>query len=279
MRGALVGQAIFTSVRGAQFDGYQLAAHTPGLSTEDLRELARWGPAHDSLPESDAQATSVNFHSLSSGLFCVSKTSFAGCEYSARGGLRVYTQTLLVEPETLARFTNHAFRVLEAATAAGRIRVLDQPPRGLEPFPLVGRASPVNVPQLTRAIGRYGASTIASLAEALDRHTSVGVLASDPRTLLSAALDLTPVDRRTKITFSTGLSLSPQRPFRLVTLHDPAIQRRFGRQADSVVFDPAAPPKYPPNTWAKGILTQIAAAQDGPIGRVGVDFPAAVLSS
>lgn len=256
MRGEWIGQAIFTSVRGERFDGYQLASHSPGLTPDDLRELARWGPAHDSLPTADPRATSINFHSLASGLHCVSKTSLSGSEYSARRGLRVYTQTLLLRPETLARFTNHAFRVLDAAMAAGRLRVLQEPPPELESFTLAGRASQVNPSHLARTVERHGPTAIAALAESIQRHGSVGVLTRDPRALFAAAIDLVPVDQRATISFSTGLCLSPQRPFRLVALSDPATQRRFARKADSLVFDPSAPPDYRPSPWAQQVLEQ-----------------------
>ena len=51
-----VQQAIFTSVRRNGRDGYQLVAASPGVSDPAQRELAIWGPSHDSLWDDDESA-------------------------------------------------------------------------------------------------------------------------------------------------------------------------------------------------------------------------------
>jgi hypothetical protein len=133
---APIEQAIFTSVRTDRVDGYQLAAASEGIGAEDRRSLPQWGPAHDSLSEEGLGAASLNFHPLPSGAYCISRTSAASGEYSARRGPQVYTQMLVVEPEDLRRFANNPFRLLQAATAAGHVQVLRDIPRQLSSFTL-----------------------------------------------------------------------------------------------------------------------------------------------
>ena len=135
----LVEQAIFTSAQTERSAGYQLVASSPGVCDADARELAMWGPSHDSLLEEGLDAVSVNFHKLPSGAFCVSKTTPAGSEYSGRRGPAVYTQCLVVPADGLERFSNNPFALLTAAFAQGSLRVYDRIPDELEPFRLSGR--------------------------------------------------------------------------------------------------------------------------------------------
>ena len=141
----LIEQAIFTSTQTDRAEGYQLAGRSNGLSAADARELAVWGPSHDSLLEQPGEPASTNFHRLSSGSFCVSRTTLAGAEYSGRGGPQVYTQFLVVPPPLLARFSNNPFAILRAATASGALGVGEQIPEVLQPFRLSGGARPQSI--------------------------------------------------------------------------------------------------------------------------------------
>ena len=109
---AVVQQAIFTSAKTDRSAGYQILAASPGIIGFDRRELAVWGPSHDSLLDSGPQAVSVNFFPFPSGSFCISRTTPAGWEYSGRGGHRISTHCLIVSPEALRQFANHPFLLL-----------------------------------------------------------------------------------------------------------------------------------------------------------------------
>lgn len=109
---AVVQQAIFTSAKTDRSAGYQILAASPGLAESDRRELAAWGPSHDSLLDTGPDALSVNFFPLPSGSFCVSRTTPAGWEYSGRGGYRIYTHCLIASPEVLWQFANHPLALL-----------------------------------------------------------------------------------------------------------------------------------------------------------------------
>ncbi len=227
----LIEQAIFTSARTERAAGYQLASRSRGVTDADARELAVWGPAHDSLLEAKGEQSSTNFHRLTSGAFAISRTTTAGAEYSGRGGGRVYTQFLVVPAEHLARFANNPFAVLRAATASGALGVLDEIPTVLEPLRLVGRAPAVDRELLTQLSCRPGPAAVAMFVQAALSSDQLGIAARMPAdTLLAGLINLLPVECRVEFSFSTGLKFSPSRPFRVSVLpDDSASWRAIGR--------------------------------------------------
>jgi len=241
----LIEQAIFTSVQNDRRDGYQLAARSTNIDAGDLRALAHWGPSHDSLLETGADAVSVNFHPLPSGAYCVSKTTPAGEEYSGRGE-KIYTQCLIVPAEVLLRFGNNPFSLLTAAFAQGSLRVHDKVPESLEPFRLGGKAAAVDQALLGQLLTEPGVTWLGAVVEAALSSTSLALVAGRLRPRLVAGLiNCLPIECRTAFSFSTGLKHSPRRPFRLFCLAgDPAEQRRMERQYDLTVLELSGkPPK------------------------------------
>ncbi|MEX2112626.1 MAG: hypothetical protein WD845_05535 [Pirellulales bacterium] len=226
-----IEQAIFTSAETERAVGYQLASRSPGISEADARELAVWGPAHDSLLEGKGEQASTNFHRLASGAFAISRTTTAGAEYSGRGGPRIYTQFLIVPADVLARFANNPFAVVRAATASGALQVLAEVPPALEPLRLSGRAPAVDGALLAQLACRPGSAAMAMLVQAALSSDQLGVAASTPTdTLLAGLINLLPVECRTDFSFSTGLKFSPSRPFRVSALpNDAASWRAIGR--------------------------------------------------
>ncbi len=235
----LIKQAIFTSIRSGSNDGYQLAASSPGIASEDARELSQWGPAHDSLYRDRVASGCVNFFRLSSGLHCVSRTVPAGREYSGRGGERIYTHNFLIPPDALARFANNPFRIMEALIASGRTAVLKSIPKQLQPVPLIGRASAANTANLEKLCLTLGADKLATLLNATLCSTQLGLIAHvSPNRLFAGLLDLLPPPHRLKFSLTTGLKVSPRRPFRLMALpDDPEEQRRAIRQIGVTPLD------------------------------------------
>lgn len=234
----LMEQAVYTSVRGPRRDGYQLVATSPGISREQAQELATWGPAHDSFCDARAK-TSVNFHRLATGGYAISRSVLGGAEYSGRGGERVYTQMLVVDEQLFSRFAYHPFRVLEALQAAGRLEVLDRISSPLPQLPLPGRGSACQATRLARATRLFGAERLTMLVEAATSQCWIGIVADVCQVeLLAAAWEVVPLPLRPRISFTTGLRISPQRPFRFVVLPaDPAALRQFARHDNHVVLD------------------------------------------
>ena len=64
-----IEQAVFTSARTDRGLGYQIVATSPGVAEAVRRELAIWGPSHDSLLETGGDAVSFNFFPLPGGSF------------------------------------------------------------------------------------------------------------------------------------------------------------------------------------------------------------------
>jgi hypothetical protein len=229
-------QAIFTSLKTRRQEGYQLAAASPGLSSEIIKELAQWGPAHDSLVENTFGATSTNFHQLDGGDYCVSRTVAEGNEYSGRAGPRIYTQLLILKPELFAKFANNPFSVLEAVAASGHLKVYDQPPPQLEPIRLLGRASLVNQLRLAELSSAPGWEHLLRLLHVAITSARVAVRSSvSLERLFAGMLSLLPLRFRTQFSFSTGLRYSAQRPVRLMTLGPDSPQQRSSQRSSGAV--------------------------------------------
>jgi hypothetical protein len=232
-------QAIFTSVRSSRLEGYQLAAHSAGVSDALAKELMTWGPAHDSLWDTRHDARSVNFHPLTTGDFCLSCTTLAGAEYSGRSGGRVYTQMFVLPPEVLDRFTCDPFQALRALAAAGRLVVHDKIPETLSTVPLLGRGAKPDDAMAQQVIEEVGVKVFGDLAEAVAASKSVAVVTSGHVERLFQALlhAFSPPDRLT-ISFTTGLKDSPRRPFKLFVLpNDPTIVRQAQRVSGVRIID------------------------------------------
>ena len=243
-----VEQAIFTSVRTGRNEGYQIASASPGITLAEKRELSQWGPGHDALYDPRSLADSVNSHRLDSGRYCISRTLYAGREYSGRGGYRVYTHFFLVPESLLQRFCFHPLRVMEAAIVAGRAGVLTPIPDQLGPAPLVGRAQATNVAQVERLCQTLGPEKLATLVCAALKTETLGVHASVPaQRLFSGLLDLLPTSHRTAFSFTTGLRVSPRRCYRLAALPDNVEEQRQAVRLMHLAvldLDAAPPPRF-----------------------------------
>lgn len=261
----VIEQAIFTSAQTARCDGYQLVAHSPGLSPADQRQLAAWGPSHDSLVESGDEAASVSFLRLASGNYCVSHTTPAGHEYSARGGTKVYTQSLVIPPEGFARFGNHAFAVLSAAFAQGSLRSLETIPDRLEPICLAGRAAAVEAATVERLVADVGLPWLGAVIEAALTGDSLALFGATAKPhLLAGLLYCLPPACRGEFSFSTGLKQSARRPYRIVCLGaDYEMARRLARRQGPAALDLSRepPPIAYPRGWAAFIVAALEAGR------------------
>jgi GTPase-associated protein 1 len=252
-----VEQAVFTSAETSRTAGYQLVAKSEGVSEEDARTLSAWGPSHGALLNSGRQASSVNFYPLPSGNYCVSRTTASGNEYSGRG-TRIYTQCLVVSPETSKHFANNPFAMVRAASGSGLLKQYEKVPANLKTVALVGRAPVVDPSLLSRARRELGPEPIARLVQEALQCTSMAIAGTSSGDLAVAALlNCLPPQIRSEFSFSTGLRTSARRPFRLLVLGDDAEEQRRVRQIDEVTFidfsDKAATKLSLTNNWARAI--------------------------
>ncbi len=258
-----IEQAVFTSARTHRAAGYQLAGRSPGVADADARQLAAWGPSHDSLRDPGSDAGSINFHPLPSGAYCVSRTVPAGSEYSGRGGPRVYTQYLIVSPEVLRRFANNAFSVVRAAVAGGMLEVFDPVPEQLPPLSLVGAAVPVDQNLLARLAAQFAPDRIAALVQAAMTTDCLAVAGGEwTADLVAGLVNCLPPLPRTELSFTTGLKYSSRRPLRVVGLSsDPAEHRWIAQQSGMTVLDLTVPQEGAPvplDGWSQLISRVLA---------------------
>ena len=175
----------------------------------------------------------MNFFPLASGSFCVSRTITRAGEYSGRGGLQYYTQCLVVPPDSFRRFANNPFAVLRAAVAQGTFVPQVEVPAQLEPLRLVGRCAIVDHGLLTDLSHDPGTEWLTSaLAEMLAApRWALATSAPQAPRLIAGLFNCLPVEMRGEFSFTTGLRLSPRRPFRIVCVPpEPAAIRRAERQ-------------------------------------------------
>ncbi len=244
-----IEQAIFTSVRSGRNEGYQLAAASPGVTMADKQELAQWGPGHDALYDPRGTAESINCHRMGSGCQCVSRTVLAGREYSGRGGYRVYTHFFLIPEPLSQRFSYHPFRIMEALIVSGRADVLKPVPDQLGTASLVGRSTTAKTAEIERLCQLLGPEKLAALLNAALRCETLGVSSPVPaHRLFAVLLDLLPPMHRRAFSWTTGLRVSPRRPYRLAALpNDRDEQRQAVRLMHLTVLDLHADP---PNKFA-----------------------------
>lgn len=261
-----IKQAVFTSARTDRGAGYRLVAATPGISPADQRELAVWGPSHDSLLEAGADFASLNFFPLSDGDYCLSRTTTVGWEYSGRGGAKVYTKCLLLPPAVLRQFGNHPLLLARAAMTGGAWRVCDEARSALDSFDLPGpppNAERASLARLLRQVSPWQVALLVQSAIGVPGTLAVGGPAP-AELLIGGLLDCLPAECRPAISFSTGLRHSARRPFRILALPgDPITRRQLTRQPNVAVLDLAAePPRQPPaNPWAGFIERALAEAR------------------
>jgi hypothetical protein len=227
----LIEQAIFTSAETDRAAGYQLICQSRGLTDGDARELALWGPSHDSLLAGDAAAASTNFFRLASGAYCVSRTTAEGAEYSGRGGQVVYTKFLVVPPPVLGHFANNPFALIRAAAACGVFSTHAKLPTRLEPLRIGGRSPAADLSLLAQLARHPGPAAMGTLVQAALACERLAIASQTPCDKLIAGLfNLLPVECRTEFSFTTGLKMSTSRPVRISALPlDPAAWRGIDR--------------------------------------------------
>src|SRR4051812_485502 len=112
-------QAIFTSLPRAGKAGYNLVTRSQGVSQREAAAVTTWSPSHGALIIDAANRASVNFHSLPSGRYALSRTCAGSTEYSGRGGQQLYTHTLIVNDKTLKKAGNLPLALYRTALALG----------------------------------------------------------------------------------------------------------------------------------------------------------------
>ena len=254
-----VDQAIFTSLRNHRGSGYQVAGQSPGITQEEIKEIAMRSPSHEALVEQHDSARSVNCLVLPSGRSCLSLTVHSGPEPSGRGGWRVYTHSLLVAPQVMEQFAFHPLRLLACVQAVDPLHPLDQVPEILPSLQLVGTSRWFSSHAARQILKVISPESLTSIIHFLLEGEHVVVFAKNRQeSLATAILDLLPAAHRKDVSFSTGLRYSARRPHRLLIFpRSPCAADRTGDLKRHCRFDLQRPPgrvQLPEDSWGAQLL-------------------------
>ncbi len=215
-------QAIFTSIRSPMGEGYRLVAMSPGITAEERAEITRRSPSHDSICNSSPTAAALASYTLSTQRQCVAWTRYAGREHTARGGQRVHTHLVVLEPEGFVAFACDPFRVQAALLAKIGDQPNIKPSNCLVPLDLeVGAGIPDTV---DRDVLEQ-ACTLARAA--LDDGAVLAIGADEPLGVTRWMIAVLPLAYRPGLCLSANLQYAPARQLRLTCVdHDGPELRR-----------------------------------------------------
>ncbi len=220
-----VEQAVYTSIQGDQVHGYHLVARSPGIDDSLAQLLTHWGPSHGALISAKPNASSLNFHSADKNWFAVTRSVYGDWEYSDRGGLRLMTLMLLLTADQMAKHRWDPLELSQRARSIGALRLqLDLPqqlPRIELPIPMKFSADVTSSDDPTPWAARAR-----QIVDAGGRVALIGSL--NPLDILAQIIELTPLEERFNLDFTTGLRPSLHRPFRIHFL--PSDEQELARQ-------------------------------------------------
>jgi hypothetical protein len=216
-------QAIFTSLPRRGRGGYHLVARSRGVGAADAQALARWAPSHGALIVDESNRTSVNFHSLPSGRFALSRTCSGPPEYSGRGGHQLYTHFLIVDEAVMESVGFQAISIYRDVVALGHLFYQNEPGEALEPVAL-SQVHPIREAAFwaDRAV-ELGLPALGPFQTQLRAGQAVRFACSGDRILLAECL-LGGLSREVaqRTSFSTSLVPSSDRPFVLTLVGEKA---------------------------------------------------------
>ncbi|MBK9119014.1 MAG: hypothetical protein IPM18_05335 [Phycisphaerales bacterium] len=210
-----VDQAVFTAIRNAYGAGYRIVAASPGLSTEEQREITQRAPSHESLCDPGPAAHGFAAFHLRSGRVCLFHVQHAGREKTSRGGLQVYTRIFVLSPADYTALGADPLRVMALLPPSAPPAA--QPPAHLPTLQLA-------VPPAPRAAAPPAPLRAGVLALATTVLTQQPVLvteAPDPPTVLRALWGCLPLARRQVCSVSHGLHFAPARRFDIMLVDRP----------------------------------------------------------
>ena len=214
-----VEQAVFTSVPSPMGRGYRLVASSGGLTGDEKREITQRSPSHGNLTDATESGTGLSSFALRGGRWCVLCSWNAEAEHSGRGGLRVHTQAVVLEPAVYERF---GFNPLEVAASVASVIDPSVIPKADSKLPLL--EIPLEPPDEEPLSGVPGTPVS---PEAIDSIVSIVALLvgerkllvtgnADDATALSLIIELLPPALRRTVSVTCGLRFAPTRPSDLV---------------------------------------------------------------
>ncbi len=239
-------RAIFTSLRTSTGEGYRVVAASPGVRPNERAAIAQNVPSHGGLCSDDPETTGLCAFGLPTGRYSIAHSIYAGEEHTGRGGLRVYSHILLLQPEQYRQFGCNPFRAVAALQrAVGETPDLN-PPASLESFSLSTLKGGGDNGGFAHFVpGEF--DLVSLLLGAALRNEKTLIIGHDtPRALMRAALYALPQFARAKLELSIGLNYSPTRRALLSFVRQEASDlQRAVRGHKVTLLDAAALPAVP----------------------------------
>ena len=211
-------QAIFTSIRSPMGEGYRIVVASKGVTPDEKREILKYAPSHGSLSHDSPDARALAYFPLSTGRRCIFLTRAAGLEHTGRGGYRVFTHILVLEPTGMRAFAWDPFSIAATIQEYSDEEVR-RPPDSMTPKPLTpaknSGASDAIMETLVPAPAD-SEMTLHIAARLLAEGGLFVVGASNAATILHTVWEVLPAYVRQGISFSCGLKYSPTRSFDVV---------------------------------------------------------------
>jgi hypothetical protein len=228
----LCDQAIFTSTHSGVGEGYRVVAASPGLQAIEKVEITRRSPSHGSLCGQDGDAVGLEAYTLPTRRRCVAYCCHAGCEQTARGGLRVYTHVAVLDRAAWGRFLANPVAV--HAALAQHIRATGpvlRPAGRLEKIALALTPATASPSSTNGPVGgvHWLDCALAVASDLLSRRQVIVLAPATPLRLLEKVLLSLPLEVRENLDVSVGVKFSASRKMRLVVTAEPEteLQRRI----------------------------------------------------
>jgi hypothetical protein len=304
-------RAVFTSLRTPTGEGYRIVAASGRIGADEKRQITRCAPSHGSMCDSSPGATALASFVLDGGQRCLFLSKNGEVEHTARGGHRVCTHVLLIDPAGYRQFNCDPFSV--AAVALPEVGGEPEPSaaRRLEPLALrvpldaygryAGPARESGAPPVAAPARDDSERLIALLAAILSEHAAVEssgatrspagaatpaprgtgpslivLKAPTPRDALGWVLAATPAAVREHLSLSYGLRFTPARRFNLVlTDAKPNELERMARDRDVSVIRweaTAAPADGPFEPWLHFVRRGWKSGRGDDVARVAAEL-------
>lgn len=249
-------QAIFTSIRTPMGEGYRLIAASRGITTEERAEITRRCPSHGAICDASPSASALLSYPLGTARHCVGWTRYAGMEHTARGGQRVHTHLVVLEPDGFRAMQQDPFRVRAAMQEALGDQPRIKPSGGLECLELSAQHAGSG---RSTSFERTGLQQACRVAAGLLDHDMVLVVGSNtPMTVLQTMFLVLPRAFRAELAVSANLQYASSRQIRLtVVRQNTAELQRMVAGKDVHVLDLAAadsPEELPFAAWFEFVL-------------------------
>jgi len=232
----LVQQAVFSSGRSRQREGFHLVSRSVGLTKADAQLLVRRLPWCDALSPDDRWPTGTCYSELGDDSICISRSIRLSGGPVSRGlgpddAAQLLTHCLVVPRKVFERFANNPFAILRAVAASGYVLSHQPVVAKLQPIRLAGRAPAVDHILLGNLARHPGPAAVAALVhEAIERIRLI-VVGARSEELIAGLMSVLPVADRPYFSFSVGLRPSLRRPVRIVAVPESSLQiERFARQ-------------------------------------------------